>query len=361
MAARPLVHTHFGYPVILIPMVSWAAARFRRQSALTIFTIVLIQQVHAEPATIRFLSKAEAISVLTTGSGNDYYQRMQIPEIRAKTGLPLQGVSLNAARKQARAAYGAAAEEFTVTEQSVIRAEIETLQLILQSRAPRYARMSWCFIKVTPNIEGGMSYTFGDCIILPDGVVARFVRLLSSGTAIERASVDNILVHEQTHVLQRQDPALFAEFYSSVLRFRHVARTPPPDWLDLRRVTDPDAPDDSWVFSVAKDAQQRWFLPEVLLTNLEHPQMPSDFQIVALAMFERGGIWGFADQSAPSSFQSLEDLGEYSRRFPLHDLMFHPNEIMAGLLAALITGSGKLDPKHELWDKTSAWADKALR
>ncbi len=307
---------------------------------------------------MQFLSKAEAISALTQGPESDYYQRMQIPEIRAKTGLPLQGVSLGAAREQARAAYGAAAEEFTLTEQSVIRAEIETLQPILQSRAPRYARMPWSFIKLTSNIEGGMSYTFGNCIILSDGVVARFVRLLSSRTAIERASVDNILVHEQTHVLQRRDPALFAGFYSSVLGFRHVKRMPAPEWLSLRRAIDPD---DSWVFSVGKDASQRWLLPEVLLTKLEHPQMPRDFQIVALAMVERRGVWGFADQSAPASFQSLEDLDEYSRRFPIRDEMFHPNEIMAGLLAALITDSGKRDPTHELWDKTRAWADKALR
>ncbi len=342
-------------------MLSLTVMGFRRRPALAIFALAMIQPVHAEPGAVRFLPKAEAISALTEGPWNDYYQRMQIPEIRAKTGLPLQGVSLSAAREQARVAYGAAAEEFTIAEQTVIRAEIQALQPILQSRAPRYARIPWSFIKVRSNIEGGMPYTFGDSIILSDSVVARFVRLLSSGTDIQRASVDNILVHEQTHVLQRRDPALFAGFYTSVLGFRHVDRMPAPEWLNLSRASDPDAPDDSWVFSVGEGADQRWLLPEVLLTNLEHPQMPRDFQIVALSMFERRGVWGFADQSAPSSFQSLDGLEEYSRRFPVRDEMFHPNEIMAGLLAALITDSGKRDPTHPLWDKTRAWADKALR
>jgi hypothetical protein len=197
--------------------------------------------------------------------------------------------------------------------------------------------------------------------VLNASIVARAAQVLISGSAQEQTAVDNLLLHEQTHVLQRRNPALFAKFYESTLDFRHVQFAPRPEWMVLRRVINPDGPDDTWIFSVGSGASQRWYLPQILLKNVAQPKMPSDFQIVALPVNERQGHFELADSSAPDRMQNLDDIAEFQQRYPIHGEVFHPNEIAAAMLAALLTDSAKDEPTHELWARTGEWMHQALR
>jgi hypothetical protein len=314
-----------------------------------------------QPATIRFLSQAEARAALTTGPERAYYARLQLPEMRAKTGLALQNLTLEAARDEVRETYGARAEEFSAEEQSALREVVAGLQTLLRTRAPLYARTPWVFIKVDSTIEGGLPHTRGDNIVLSDAILARIVQMRAKGAPKPPPSLWNLLVHEQTHVLQRRHPELFAALYTQGMGFRHIVLAPAPQWLIERNVVNPDAPDADWVFPVGAAAARRWILPDVLLLKLDHPLMPDDFDVVALDVREQAGGWTFADRSMPASLQELSALPDFVRAFPLQDEVFHPNEISAGLLAAIITGSGIEHPEHPLWNKTRAWADQSLR
>jgi len=138
--------------------------------------------------------------------------------MRAKTGLVLQNLSLQAARDQVRDAYSAATEDFTADEQASLREMIDTLQPTRRIRAPLYARMH------------------------------------DQATLRDSARVFNLLIHEQTHVLQRHNPALFATLYTEAFGFRQVTLQPAPQWLRIRRVVNPDAPDADWVFPIGDDA-----------------------------------------------------------------------------------------------------------
>ncbi|HWX34436.1 MAG TPA: hypothetical protein VNZ53_44295 [Steroidobacteraceae bacterium] len=328
-------------------------------SLLMLFSLPVLCDESA--ATIRFLSHAEARAALTTGAERGYYARLQLPEMRAKTGLALENVTLEAAREQVRETYGARVEDFSADEQAALREVVTGLQTLLRTRAPLYARTPWVFIKVESTIEGGLPHTRGDCIVLSDALLARIVQMHAKSASSAPLSLWNLLVHEQTHVLQRRHPELFVNLYTQSLGFHHVVFAPPPQWLIERNVLNPDAPDADWIFPVGDAAARHWILPEVLLLKLEHPRMPDDFDVVAIDVRERDGAWGFADRSMPASLQELSALPDFLRAFPVHEEMFHPNEISAGLLAAIITGSGIEHPEHPLWNKTRAWADQALR
>jgi hypothetical protein len=312
-------------------------------SCLMLFSLPVL--CNEQAATIRFLSQSEARAVLTTGAERGYYSRLQLPEMRAKTGLALQNMTVEAAREQVRETYGARAEEFSTDEQAALRDIVTALQPLLRTRAPLYARTPWVFIKVDATIEGGLPHTRGDSIVLSDALLARVVQARAKGASGAPVSLWNLLVHEQTHILQRHHPELFVNLYTQSLGFRHVALAPAPPWLIERNVVNPDAPDADWVFPLGDPAGRRWVLPVVLLLKLDQPRMPDDFNVVALEVRDRPGAWEFADRSLPAAFQEV----------------FHPNEISAGLLAALITGSGIEHPEHPLWNKTRAWADQALR
>jgi hypothetical protein len=344
----------------------------RKAFAFSLSILLSLPALHAEQvapaaapaaalATIHLLSQSEARAALTTGEERAYYARLQLAEMRAKTGLPLQNTSLESAREQVREAYGARVEEFSADEQLALREVMTGLQELLRSRAPLYARTPWSFIKIGATIEGGLPHTRGDCIVLSDAMVARIAQLRAKGPITSPMGVWRLLIHEQTHVLQRRHPELFALLYSRDLGFRHVVLAPAPQWLLERNVVNPDAPDADWVYQVGDAAALRWILPDVLLVNLDHPRMPDDFTVVALDVQEHAGAWSFADHGVPPTFQALSDLPDFVSAFPDHSELFHPNEISAGLLAAIISGSGIQHPEHPLWSKTRAWADQALR
>jgi hypothetical protein len=51
----------------------------------------------------------------------------------------------------------------------------------------------------------------------------------------------SFLLHEQTHVLQRETPQLFVGLYTDVFGL-HQAKVPLPDSVRARSIIDPDAP-----------------------------------------------------------------------------------------------------------------------
>jgi hypothetical protein len=334
----------------------------RHTFALSLLMLFSLPVLGDEPAAvIHFLSQAEARAALTTGPERGYYARLQLAEMRAKTGLALQNVTLEAAREQVRDTYGERVEDFSADEQGVLREVLNGLQTILRTRAPLYARTPWAFIKVDATIEGGLPHTRGDCIVLSDAITARIVQARAKGALSAPLSLWNLLVHEQTHVLQRRHPELFVNLYTQSMGFRHVVFAAAPQWLIERNVVNPDAPDADWVFPIGDASARHWILPDVLLLKLDHPRMPDDFDIVALEVREQAGTWEFADRNLPASLQELSALPDFVRAFPIQDELFHPNEICAGLLAAIITESGIELPQHPLWNKTRAWAVQALR
>ena len=313
----------------------------------------------AQPS-VRFLSAVDARAALTEGAGREYYARLQLAEMRAKTGLALRNVTLEAAREQVREFYGAQVLEFTAQEQSVLRETVIGLHPTLLVKAPLYARTPWSFIKVSAKIEGGLPHTRGDHIVLSDGVLTNIVQWRSRNPTAVPLGLANLLAHEQTHILQRHHAELFAALYESY-GFRHVLLQSTPPWLLERNIVNPDAPDTDWVFPVGAGAARHWILPDLVLKNLDHPRMPDDFDVVALDAEEHAGAWSLVDRSMPAAFQELDGLPDYTRAFPTGDELFHPNEISAGLLATILSGSRVRNPEHELWNKTRAWAEQALR
>ncbi len=315
----------------------------------------------AEEATVHLLPRAESSAALTGAAAQGYYAQLQLAEIRAKTALPLKDLSLDEARIAAIKAYGAATGDFTDDERVALAEAVESMQPVLSARAPLYARTPWCFIKVNGTIEGSLPHTRGDCIVLAEGVLQALAKAHAKGKFDHPSGVWALLLHEQTHVLQRRNPALFAGLYTDVFGFRQV-EVSPPDWLKVRRVINPDAPVVEWIYPVGKDAARHWVLPDIELSELDHPQMPADFKVVALGVHElEGRRWALDDAVMPATQTDLERVADYVDAFPVKGEAFHPNEIAAEMMAEIITGVRVQNPEHPLWARTRQWADGALR
>jgi hypothetical protein len=307
---------------------------------------------------IQFLNQSEASALMAGPSAKPYFDAMYGPELIAKTGLDIQNLPLNIARDNARAIYASEALEFSQAEQDVLRWGVSVLWPTLIDKAPLFARTPWKFAKVSDRIEGGQPHTRDDTIVFS----ARVAADLASAYRDQDLSklyefLGYLLAHEQTHVLQRSQPAVFADLINSVLGFERVPALQ-SSWLSERGAVNPDGPVNEWVFPLPGGKQA--VLPYLVLDNLTHPRMPDDFRTVAVMAEKAQGRWAWVMQDGVPVTQPLSDLKAYASAFPNPDENYHPNEIAADMLGYWLAGRTDGDTEHPLRAKLVKWAKKNL-
>ncbi|MBS1765886.1 MAG: hypothetical protein JST05_00575 [Acidobacteria bacterium] len=328
-----------------------------RPLMLALLTVPVAAQVTTAPTLqARFLSRADASRVL---AADDYFSLLHVPELRAKTGLPLTGMDTPQARAAAKAYYAESAQDFTEGEKAAIQTLLAAVAPEVTAKLPLMARTPFTFIK--SGVEGGLPHTRGACIVLSPRLLAFFAQAAQRNpTAFGRAA-GGLLVHEQTHVLERQHPDLFAKLFTEVFGFRRLPSAPDAPSLAEVRVVNPDGPDLAWAFPVPVGKATRWIRPDLRLGELEHPKMPQDFQEIAVDLIEKDGTFALdLDAKGAPKVEPLDAITAYRAAFTGVDEAFHPNEIAAVLISGWITG----DPKTatlSLRQRTADWAAAALR
>jgi hypothetical protein len=307
---------------------------------------------------IQFLNQAETSALMAGPHAKPYFDAMYGPELIAKTGVDIQNLPLGVARDNARAIYASEALEFSPEEQDVLRWGVSVLWPTLIDKAPLFARAPWKFAKVSDRIEGGLPHTRDDAIVLS----ARVAADLASAYRDQDLSklyeyLGYLLAHEQTHVLQRSQPAIFSDLIHSVLGFERVPELQ-STWLSERGVVNPDAPHNEWVYPLPGDKQA--VLPYLMLDNLTQPRMPDDFRTVAVMAEKNQGHWTWMLQDGLPVTQPLQELKAYVKAFPNPDENYHPNEIAADMLGYWLAGRTDGDADHPLRAKLVKWAKKNL-
>lgn len=334
---RPVLARHLILSALALPLAAQVAAP-------------------ARPALqAQFLSKAEAAKVLVA---DDYFHLLHTPELRAKTGLALAGMTDDQARAAAKAFYAASAGDFTPEERAGLQAILDHAAPEIAAKLPLMARTPFTFIKA--GVEGGLPHTRGTCIVLAPRVVAALSRIATlQPAALDRAA--SLFVHEQTHVLERAHPEIFASLFTEVFGFRRLASTPDAPSLAERRVVNPDGPDLGWAFPIPDGTTVRWIRPDLQLAQLEHPRMPQDFQEVAVDLVEKDGAFALdLDAQGQPKIENLQALKAYEDAFAGVGEDFHPHEIAAVLLSGWVTGTGS-PAQAGLQARTAAWAGQHLR
>lgn len=309
---------------------------------------------------VEFLSPTQTAAVLAGPGAQSYFDAMQGPELVAKTQLDLLKLPLPAARDAARQHYARGAQAFSAAEQEVLVWAVNKLHPTLVAKAPLYARSVWKFAKVSDLVEGGLPHTRGDAIVFS----AQLMRELVGGYQAKDFQglapfLNYLLLHEQSHVLQRAMPALFDDLVVQVLGFERMP-APQVPWLAQRGVVNPDAPVSEWAYPLPQAPGQA-VLPYLLLSNLRNPRMPQDFQMVAVMLGKEQGAWQVQEKNGQPVTQPLWNVKAYVAAFPNRDEIYHPYEISADLLGYWLAGSTDGDARHPLRAKLVAWAAQKLQ
>jgi len=147
-----------------------------------------------------------------------------------------------------------------------------------------------------------------------------------------------VLVHEQVHVLQRRQPALFEGLYKERWGFLHPAHIDGHPWLDEHQILNPDAPDLRWVFPIRHGDEVRYIWPRVVFgETADAPRFPRDMWSVAVAVEPAGD--GFRVKVGQDGKPVVEDLAavtEYAAALAPSSYTFHPNEASADIFCAVL-------------------------
>ena len=313
---------------------------------------------------VTFMSPGAAANALARTPGDRYYANMGLLEIRASMNSPLTGMSLADARLAVRDYDAAAVLPFTDEECAAIRGVIERMQPLLAARAPLYARTPWSFIKLDDRAEGGMPHTRGPHIVMPRQVVDVYVKMHrqagAAGTLDKSSHGRSLLVHEQTHVLERARPARFEPLFTEVFGFTRMTPPPTTAWLDAHVVANPDGPDLVWAFPLDKIGGTGWVMPCVTLPDVASPRMPQDFQSVGVEVVDGAAGWKVVEDNGIPRCRDLDKIPGYRAHFPFPDEDFHPAEIAAVALSHWILQDVPDIDDRPLMPAIAAWARAAL-
>ena len=313
---------------------------------------------------VRFLTHAEGVAAIGLGATDGYYERMDVLEARAR----VDSLPGNATPAEARGAVqgfeSGSVRSFTGDEMTALRGVVERMQPSLAARAPLYARTPWSFIKLADHAEGGMPHTRGAHIVIPAAVAASVAKrhrdLSAAGTLATSRFGASLLVHEQTHVLERAHPALFEPLFTDVFGFTRMTPPPSTPWLDAHTVHNPDGPDVCWAFPLDRIGGPGWVMPTVTLHDIARPKMPDNFQSIAVDVERTANGWRVPETDGKPRTRDLDRLPGYHAHFPWPDEDFHPNEIAAVMLSHWILQDVPDLDGRPLIAQCEAWARSAL-
>ncbi len=320
---------------------------------------------------IVFLAGERARRAIVDDRDQPYFSLLQPLEMAAKTGAPLHAHGLAAQRAETRRRYQAGVRDFTPQEQTALRALVGDVYRLIANPYPRLAQLPWHFIKVSDRIEGGLPHTRGDNIVLSQKVCDELVQAYraarsvgkspasSSGPLPERASEQaagqaagqraqarnlalSILLHEQVHVLQRREPALFTPLYTKGWGFRHTAPIALTPWQRTHQILNPDAGPCCWVFPLHAGDRLRFIWPQIVLDaeprNAQGvPRMPQAMHMLAVQVRPQpDGFHVVTDAQGRPVSQPLLQVSDYTRVFGISYNLYDPNEAAADMFVKLV-------------------------
>jgi len=307
----------------------------------------------AAPA-VTFLDGDKGKDAIVDESVEPYFSLLQPMEMATKTGQLLKAKDLARQREECRKRYRDAIRDFTAEEKDALTALVGRIHAAWADEYPLFTETPWSFLKVAFPIEGGMPHTRGGSIVLPETVIPFLVHAAGATTDAGLAMPVELLVHEQSHVVQRLHPEVFEGLYTGPWGFERAKGLDDGAWLLGRQVVNPDGVDTGWVFPVKEGEKTAYAQPFLILSDGREPRrMPRDFRVIAVSVGKEGAAFRVqAGADGQPSFRPLDAVPEYMERFGAVDEIFHPNETFACFFSSMVVrdhfGGAGLSASSEL-------------
>lgn len=320
----------------------------------------------------RLISKKAAQEAILDESLEPYFSQLQHREMECFIQEKIPVTNLNEARIYTKNKFASVVLPFSEEEIQSMTFLVQEINTILwENNLGLMARQDWKFIKIADWLCGGFAHTRGDFIILSQKHLNHLSKDWSTAMSEEGnrkllAGIGSLIVHEQMHGLQRNNPKIFKKLYTKYWDF-HYAKVEAIDEITLNQVSNPDAPMALWLIPNPKVKDEYYWPRTLLKAGVDLPQMGKDFEDVVFMIEKKGNSYQLElnEQGCPLSIK-ISDIPFYSKSFPVTRGIDHPNEIAAYMFAdyykALVLGEepfGEIEESAQ--ENTQAFIDWLLK
>jgi len=302
-----------------------------------------IDTIHKSPLIrprVDFLSREEAQKAILDETFEPYFSLLQKGEVAAFTAQKIPYEDPEKIRQFAREKFASAVMPFTSEEKEAMNfVWNEMTRILLANNINLVASHPWRFIKVSSWLCGGMSHTRGNFIILNEKRIKYLTDNFKKDMTDEQrttlvSEIGALMVHEQTHCLERTHPSVFDDLYTNYWHFKKGNVEPIESIISLQ-VSNPDAPIANWLIPDSADNNTYYWVRTLLKEKKEIPVMGKDFMDVVFKVRYKDGKYRVENDKSgkPVSFP-LSEFKQYVNRFPVSNGLDHPNEISAYMMAA---------------------------
>lgn len=228
--------------------------------------------------------------------------------------------------------------EWTVQEAQFMEAACRPVLAAAERISPKFIPHRWKFIKTDGSEESHAAYTRHDAIILP---AAKLPADPSPGSQYRLAK---LIAHEASHVFSRLYPEMRDRLYGR-LGFRHVGPIELGEYLENRRITNPDGVLLEHVIEVQHP--QRGSFPAVLAIYSKSDRFSPDqgrriFDYLQSGLFPvvqegQGYRVVVGTDGVPPVYRPQEVTGFFEKIGRNTNYIIHPDEILAENLSLLLT------------------------
>lgn len=313
--------------------------------------------------SVRCLNQSKASKAILDESIEPYFTQLQLREIETLTAVKLDTGSLSDAQSEARKRFSEGMLSFSKEERDALTWASLQLADKLKWRFPLFADQPWRYLKSANHLCGGWSYTRGKYIVLSQRTLDRIVKQRGEPDAL--AKIAPLLIHEQTHVVQRLHPNVFLPLYRDTFDLIRGEVIPHP-WITTNQISNPDGIRNEWIIALPSSSNpERYFWRRTILKETDGvPKMGRSFKEVVVELRRKGAQFEIVQQDGKPKLIAQEDsVSIWDDRLPAKHGVDHPNEMAAYMFQNLVLNEvlkGKKSDTHPIAVEFRNWADGSL-
>ncbi len=183
----------------------------------------------------------------------------------------------------------------------------------INKKIKKYKKLNneWNLIKTRDTLEYGKPFTLDKYIFLPKYV-------------IKLEDIEDTLIHEYIHINQRQNQDRYNKLYEKYLDWYLLKDIEIPEIIKKNMIINPDGPNNNWYFHYKKN------------------------KIIPFLIYENGNYnikyYIIKNNKIMNEYLDNNEISNYLKnKYKIEDNYYHPNEILATILAEKITNNKKID------------------
>ena len=289
---------------------------------LVIFLIIYVYLNFYNNQKIQFLDVQNTIDISLKNAIKLYHANFHKKELLFKTSKKyniLNTDSNKGIRLTSTQFYINNFIRFTNKEKDLLKIHIKYINKLTLD-FPCIVSTNWKFIKFSNILEKNMPFTLDQYIFLPEIYINGLNSDISSLVFFENC---NILLHEQFHIIQRNNQYKLNKIYPKIFGCIRVKNIKLNSYWKSKYLSNPDCLDINWIYKF----NNSYYLP-LLTFNINNRSIKE----VGIKLIKKGNIF-----HTSNSHIKLRTIYQLSK-FPRNISVSHPNEIMAYILPKIILG-----------------------